>query len=165
LMNLQILTAFALDGIAHAAEALVGKAIGERHRNALQQAVQLTLRWSFIFAICFCLAYALLGPLLIYTLTDLDDVRETAMRYLPWLVISPIISVWSFLYDGVFVGATRAKEMRDVMLISVVVVFLPAWYLSQGLGNDGLWLAFTLFMASRGIGMHIIYRKKVLPAI
>jgi MATE family multidrug resistance protein len=164
LMNLQILTAFALDGIAHAAEALVGKAIGERRRDALQQAVQLTLRWSLIFALCFCLAYALLGPLLIYTLTDLDDVRETAMRYLPWLVISPIISVWSFLYDGVFVGATRAKEMRDVMLISAVAVFLPAWYLLQGLGNDGLWLAFTLFMASRGIGMHIIYRRKVLPA-
>jgi len=164
LMNLQILTAFALDGIAHAAEALVGKAIGERRRDALQQAVHLTLRWSLIFALCFCLAYALLGPLLIYTLTDLDDVRETAMRYLPWLVVSPIISVWSFLYDGVFVGATRAKEMRDVMLISAVAIFLPAWYLLQGLGNDGLWLAFTLFMASRGIGMHIIYRRKVLPA-
>ena len=165
LMNLQTLTAFALDGIAHAAEALVGKAIGEKRRDALQQAVQLTLRRSFIFAICFCLAYALLGPLLIYTLTDLEDVRETAMRYLPWLVISPIISVWSFLYDGVFVGATRAKEMRNIMLISAVVVFLPAWYLLQGLGNDGLWLAFTLFMASRGIGMHVIYRRKVLPGI
>jgi MATE family multidrug resistance protein len=164
LMNLQILTAFALDGIAHAAEALVGKAIGERRHDALQQAVQLTLRWSFVFALCFCLAYALLGPLLIYTLTDLNDVRETALRYLPWLVVSPIISVWSFLYDGVFVGATRAKEMRDIMLISAVAVFLPAWYLLQGLGNDGLWLAFTLFMASRGIGMHIIYRRKVLPA-
>jgi MATE family multidrug resistance protein len=165
LMNLQILTAFALDGIAHAAEALVGKAVGEQRRDALQQAVHLTLRWSVVFALCFCLAYALLGPLLIYTLTDLSDVRATALRYLPWLVVSPIISVWSFLYDGVFVGATRSKEMRDVMLISAVAVFLPAWYLLQGLGNDGLWLAFTLFMASRGIGMHIIYRRKVLPAI
>jgi MATE family multidrug resistance protein len=165
LMNLQMLTAFALDGIAHAAEALVGKAVGEKRREALQQAVQLTLRWSFIFAICFCLAYALLGPLLIYTLTDLEDVRETSMRYLPWLIISPIISVWSFLYDGVFVGATRAREMRDIMVFSVVIVFLPAWYLLQGLGNDGLWLAFSLFMASRGIGMHIYYRRKVLPAI
>lgn len=165
LLNLQTLTSFALDGVAHAAEALVGKAIGEHRRAALQEAVRLTLRWSFIFALCFCLAYALLGPLLIRTLTDLDDVREVSLRYLPWLVVSPIISVWSFLYDGVFVGATRAREMRDIMLISAILVFLPAWYLLQGLGNDGLWLAFTLFMASRGIGMHIVYRRTVLTAV
>jgi MATE family multidrug resistance protein len=165
LMNLQTLTSFALDGVAHAAEALVGKAVGERRREALEQAVRLTLRWSFVFSICFCLAYALLGKLLIYTLTDLDEVRETAMRYLPWLVISPIISVWSFLYDGVFVGATRAREMRDIMVISALFVFLPAWYFLQDFGNHGLWLAFTIFMASRGIGMHIVYRRKVLPAI
>ena len=163
LLNLQTLTSFALDGVAHAAEALVGKAIGERRREALQEAVRLTLRWSIIFALCFCLAYALLGPLLIRTLTDLDDVREVALRYLPWLIVSPIISVWSFLYDGVFVGATRAREMRNIMVFSALIVFLPAWYLLRGLGNDGLWLAFTLFMASRGIGMHIVYRKKVLP--
>ena len=165
LMNLQTLTAFALDGIAHAAEALVGKAVGERRRDALEQAVRLTLRWSFIFAICFCMAYALLGKLLIYTLTDLDDVRDTALQYLPWLVISPIVSVWSYLYDGVFVGATRAREMRDIMVISALLVFLPAWYLLQDFGNHGLWLAFTIFMASRGIGMHIIYRRKVLPTV
>ena len=162
LMNLQILTSFALDGIAHAAEALVGKALGERRRDALLRAVQLTLRWSLIFAACFSLAYAVAGPLLIRTLTDLDDVRETALRYLPWLVVSPLISVWSFLYDGVYVGATRTREMRDIMVISALVVFLPAWYLLQPLGNDGLWLAFTLFMASRGIGMHIIYRRKII---
>ena len=165
LMNLQTLTAFALDGVAHAAEALVGKAIGEQRRDALQQAVSLTLRWSLIFSLCFCLAYALLGPLLIRTLTDIEEVRDTAMRYLPWLAISPIISVWSFLYDGVFVGATRAKEMRDIMIVSALVVFLPAWYLLQGFGNHGLWLAFTLFLASRGIGMHVIYRRKVLTAV
>jgi MATE family multidrug resistance protein len=165
LINLQMLTSFALDGVAHAAEALVGKAIGEQRRDALQEAVRLTLRWSCIFALFFCLAYALLGPLLIRTLTDLDDVRAVALRYLPWLAISPIISVWSFLYDGVFVGATRAREMRDIMVFSAVVIFLPAWYLLQGLGNDGLWLAFTLFMASRGIGMHVVYRRKVLPAV
>lgn len=165
LMNLQTLTSFALDGIAHAAEALVGKAIGRKDRDALQRAVQLTLRWSLIFAAGFCLAYALLGPLLIRILTDLEDVRETSFRYLPWLVVSPIISVWSFLYDGVYVGATRAREMRDIMLFSTFVVFLPAWYFLQWLGNDGLWLAFTLFMASRGIGMHVIYRRKVLPAV
>jgi MATE family multidrug resistance protein len=79
--------------------------------------------------------------------------------------VSPIVSVWSFLYDGVFVGATRARAMRDIMLFSTVFIFLPAWFLLQGFGNHGLWLAFTLFMASRGVGMHIGYRRIVVPHI
>jgi len=162
LMNLQTLTAFALDGVAHAAEALVGKAVGQRSREALEQSVRLTLKWSVLFALAFCLFYVALGPLLIRTLTDLPDVRATASQYLPWLILSPIVSVWAFLYDGVYVGATRARAMRDIMLISTFLIFLPAWFLLQGYGNHGLWLAFTVFMASRGIGMHIGYRRSVL---
>jgi len=165
LINVQHLTAFALDGFAHAAEALVGKAVGEKRRDALERSVQLALKWSLIFAVGFCLLYLLFGPLLIRVLTNLPDVRSTTMRYLPWLIVSPLVSVWSFLYDGVYVGATRSREMRDIMLFSAFVVFIPAWYLLQGFGNHGLWLAFTLFMASRGIGMHIWYRRKLLPSL
>jgi MATE family multidrug resistance protein len=165
LMNLQYLTAFALDGFAHAAEALVGKAVGQKRRDVLERSVQLALKWSLFFAVAFFVFYILIGPLLIRVLTNLPDVRATAMQFLPWLVISPLISVWSFLYDGVFVGATRSKEMRDIMLVSTFAVFLPAWFLLQDYGNHGLWLAFTIFMASRGIGMHIWYRTRVLPTI
>ena len=162
---LQILTAFGLDGIAHAAEALVGKAVGEKRRDALEQAVRLTLKWSVVFAIGFSAIYVVAGPLMIRLLTDLPEVRETAMRFLPWLIVSPLVSVWSFLYDGVYIGATRAKAMRNIMLLSTFAVFLPAWYLLQSYGNHGLWLAFTLFMASRGIGMYIGYRRTVLPSV
>lgn len=165
LMNLQNLTAFGLDGFAHAAEALIGKAVGEKRRDAFEQSVRLCLKWSLIFALGFFAFYVVVGPLLIRLLTDLPEVRETAMQYLPWLVVSPLISVWSFLYDGVYVGATRAKLMRNIMVFSTIAVFLPAWYLLQGYGNHGLWLAFTLFMASRGIGMHIGYRRSVLPSL
>jgi len=165
LLNLQLLTSFALDGIAHAAEALVGKAVGEKQRDALEESVRLTLKWSLIFATGFCAFYLVSGPLLINLLTNLPDVREAALQYLPWLVISPLVSVWSFLYDGVYVGATRAREMRNIMVVSTFVVFLPAWFVLQGFGNHGLWLAFTLFMASRGIGMHFGYRKYVLPSV
>ena len=164
LLNLQYLLSFALDGLAHAAEALVGKAVGAKSRAALQQSVTLTLRWSLLIAILFCAVFYVGGPLLVNILTNLAPVRETTLTYLPWLVVSPIVSVWSFLYDGVFVGATRAREMRDIMIISTVLVFIPAWYALQFLGNHGLWLAFTLFMASRGIGMHYYYRRHVLPA-
>lgn len=165
LMNLQNLTAFALDGFAHAAEALVGKAVGEKRRDVLEHSVKLALKWSLIFAIGFCLLYVAIGPVLIRVLTDLPDVRHTAMQFLPWLIVSPIISVWSFLYDGVYVGATRAREMRDIMVFSTFIVFIPAWYLLQEFGNHGLWLAFTIFMASRGVGMHFWYRRKVLPSL
>jgi len=165
LINVQHLTAFALDGFAHAAEALVGKAVGEKRRDALERSVQLALKWSLIFAVGFCLLYIILGPLLIRVLTNLPDVRSTTMRYLPWLIVSPLVSVWAFLYDGVYVGATRSREMRDIMLISAFAVFMPAWYLLQDFGNHGLWLAFTLFMASRGIGMHVWYHRKVLPSL
>jgi len=165
LMNFQNLTAFGLDGIAHAAEALVGKAIGQKRRDALEESVRLTLKWSLVFSLGFAVVYGLAGPLIIGILTDLPDVRATANRYLPWMIASPLISVWCFLYDGVYVGATRAKAMRNIMLGSTMFVFLPAWYFLQPLGNDGLWLAFLLFMASRGIGMHIGYRKAVLPML
>ena len=81
------------------------------------------------------------------------------------MIVSPLVSVWSFLYDGVYVGATRAREMRDIMIVSTFIVFLPAWYLLQGFGNNGLWAAFILFFASRGIGMHIGYRRRLLPSV
>ena len=162
LLNFQYLTAFGLDGIAHAAEALVGKAIGEQRRDALEAAVSLTLKWSVVFALGFTVFYIVAGPAIISVLTNLEDVRATAIRYLPWMIASPLVSVWCFLYDGVYIGATRAREMRNIMVFSAIAVFLPAWYLLQPLGNDGLWLAFLLFMASRGMGMHIGYRRNVL---
>ncbi len=164
LLNFQHLTSFGLDGLAHAAEALVGKAIGQNRRDAFEHSVRLTLKWSLIFALGFTVFYALAGPLIIAILTDLPDVRETAIHYLPWMIASPLVSVWCFLYDGVYVGATRAREMRNIMVFSTLFVFLPAWYLLTPLGNHGLWLAFLLFMASRGIGMHFIYRSKILGA-
>ena len=162
LMNFQNLLAFALDGFAHAAEALVGKAVGEKDRAALQRSVVLALRWSLIVAVGFSAFFWLVGPMLVAVLTDLPDIRTTTLRYLPWLIVSPLIAVWSYLYDGVFVGATLAREMRNIMLISAFVIFIPAWYVLQFLGNDGLWLSFMLFLASRGIGMHIYYRRRAI---
>ena len=165
MLNFQNLTAFGLDGIAHAAEALVGKAIGSRNREALQQAVRLSLKWSLVFAAAFALAYLVGGKLIVNVLTDLPDVRQAAYAYLPWMIASPLVSVWSFLYDGVFVGATRAKEMRNVMLVATFVVFIPAFFLLRDFGNHGLWLAFLLFLGARGVGMHLIWRRRVEPGL
>jgi MATE family multidrug resistance protein len=159
LMNFQNLTSLGLDGFAHAAEAMVGKAVGQKDDRALQYTVRLTLKWSLIFAVGFVVAYLVAGPFIIRLLTDLPDVRETAMVYLPWLIASPLISVWCFLYDGVYVGMTRARDMRNIMLFSTLAIFIPTWFVAQPLGNHGLWLALMAFLASRGIGMHIGYRR------
>ncbi len=165
LMQFQNLTAFALDGIAHAAEALVGRYVGEQRKDALVESVRLSLKWSLVFAGFFSLAYFIGGPMLINLMTDLPGVRETTRQYLPWMIASPLVSVWSFLYDGVFVGATRARDMRNVMLVSTFAIFMPAWFVLQPFGNHGLWAAFLLFLAARGVGMHVIYRRSVLPSV
>jgi MATE family multidrug resistance protein len=153
LMNFQFLLSYVLDGIANAAEALVGKAIGMRDRAGMLLAVHKTLAWSLGLAAVFSVLYLVGGRYMIGLLTSIDTVRRYAGAYLPWLVLSPLVSVWSFLYDGVYVGATRSREMRIVMMSSAFFVFLPVWYVAQPLGNHGLWLAFMAFMAARGLGM------------
>jgi MATE family multidrug resistance protein len=159
LMNFQLFLSYALDGIAFSAEALVGKAVGSGDRRGMLLAVKRTLQWSLLFSGIFCLAYLLTGEYIIDLLTNIDSIRLAARDYLPWLIIAPLISVWSFLYDGVFVGATRSREMMLVMAGSMLMIFLPTWLLSRTLGNHGLWLAFMMFMAGRGIGMHILFRR------
>lgn len=159
LMNFQWLTAYALDGIANAAEALVGKAVGAREHAGMVRAVRRTLGWSLAFGALFSLAFWLAGPAIIRTLTSLPDVRATALEYLPWMILLPLISVWSFFYDGVYVGATLSREMRVVMSGSAFLVFVPVWILTRDLGNHGLWLSFTAFMLVRGLAMHVWFRR------
>lgn len=161
LMNFQLFMSYALDGIAFAAEALVGKAIGARDRDGMLLAVRRTLQWSLLFAAGFCGFYLVAGGWIIDLMSDIELLRATARDYLPWLIISPLISVWSFLYDGVFVGATRSKEMMFIMVGSTLFVFLPTWFGFAEIGNHGLWLAFTLFMAARGAGMHFWFRRLI----
>jgi MATE family multidrug resistance protein len=149
------LLSYALDGLANAAEALVGRAVGKRDGAGLRRAIRVSMQWSIGLAVLFALAFALAGPWLIRLMTGLPEVREIALAHLPWLVAAPLVCLWPFLYDGVFVGATRAREMRDTMLLATFGVFVPGWYLLQGFGNHGLWAAFLLFMAVRGLGLHL----------
>lgn len=157
LLKFYLLMALALDGFNHAAEALVGKAIGQKNKRLFNQVVSLTLKWSLAFGLCFTLFYWLAGKGMIYLLTDIDSVREIALIYLPWMVVLPLVSVWCFLLDGIFIGATRGPEMRNAMLICTFIFFLPLWYVFQFMGNHGLWLAFTLFIAVRGVTLGFYY--------
>ncbi len=153
LLNFQALMALGLDGFANATEALVGKAVGSKNRKAFVDSVKTATFWSFVVAISFALIYALAGKSMINILTNILSIRTEAYQYLPWMILSPLVAVWCFLLDGIFIGATRAKEMRNSMLISTFLIFLPAWYIFQGMGNHGLWLAFIVFFIARGLTM------------
>lgn len=162
LMNFQILMAYALDGFANAAEALIGRAVGARDRAGTALAYRNTLIWSAGVAVAFVVAFWIGGVPLVNTMTDMTDIRSVAYAYLPWVIVSPVVSVWCFFYDGVFVGATRAKDMRNAMLLSTFAIFVPlAWVLTRALGNHGLWLALLVFMAARGLTLH--WRWRALP--
>lgn len=152
LLNGLMLTAFGLDGLANAVEALSGHAIGARDRHALHRALVVAGGWSLLGSIGYALFFCAAGHLFINLQTNLPEVRHAAYRDLPWLTALPIVGVWSYLLDGLFIGATRGREMRDGMLVSVAFFALLAW-VTRGLGNEGLWLAFLSFMAIRGLSL------------
>lgn len=165
LLNFQTFMAYALGGFAHAAEALVGKAVGAKNRVLFRQVVLTAGLWSLVVAVLFAVFYLIFGQQIIDLLTGLDNVRKLAYQYLPWLIAMPVLSFVCYLFDGVFVGAMLAKQMRNTMLFSLVCVFFPAWYFSQNLGAQGLWLAMTAFMVARGLSMTIVFKRKKLVEI
>ena len=156
LMELVMLVAFAMEGFAQAAETLTGQAVGARRWEAFGAIVRTCARLALLTAVLACLFFWTSGPWLIGQLTDIADVRDIARHYLPWIAVMPIIAVWSYLFDGVFIGATDAKAMRDTVLLSVLC-YLACWWLTQGLGNHGLWASFMLFMIVRAGGLAVLY--------
>ncbi|MGH8353473.1 MAG: MATE family efflux transporter [Pseudomonas sp.] len=150
LLNGLLLTAHALDGLAHAVEALCGHAIGARDRDAMRRTLLVAGGWSLLASLGFALLFGLGGRWFIGLQTDIAAVRGLALGYLPYLATLPLLAVWSYLLDGLFIGATRAREMRDAMLLAVLLALPLAWGL-RGWGNHGLWLAFLSFMLLRGL--------------
>jgi MATE family multidrug resistance protein len=149
LNNFLLISAFFLDGLANAAQQLCGQAYGARDRNAFSDAVRLVLSWGFGFAIVVALFFALFGPLLIQAMTANESVQRIAQDYLWFVVASPLLAVFAFGYDGIFIGATWAREMRNLMILSLLC-FLATWFALRGLGNTGLWIAMLVLYASRG---------------
>lgn len=149
LLNFQTFMAYALDGFANAAEALVGAALGARQRDALREAIRVTLIWTGAGALAFSLCYFAIGPWIIDRLTDQPAVRATARVFLLWASASPLLSAWSFALDGMFIGAMRTRDMMVSMAIAMVAFLGAAIGLEHAFGNHGLWAAFMLFMIVR----------------
>jgi putative efflux protein, MATE family len=153
LMNIFMLAAYYLDGLATAAEQIAGRAVGANYRPAFVRAVRLTTLWSFIlsgFTTAFFFGF---GNQLIALMTTAENVRSLASVYLPWAAVAALTGVLAFLMDGVFIGATWSRDMRNAMLLSLAIFVVATEALSALFGNHGLWAALNLFLLARGLSL------------
>lgn len=152
-------TAYALDGFAYAVEAISGEAYGAGDGRRLLVSWHAACRQAGLVALFFALLYALCGGHIVAMLTSLESLRQQVDRYLIWQIILPLAGVWCYLLDGLFIGATRGRDMRNSMLVAAVGYFLTLLTLPW-LGNHGLWLAMTVFLSLRGISLWLIWRRE-----
>jgi MATE family multidrug resistance protein len=154
-----MLMALGLDGFAHASEALAGAAWGRSDRAQFRRWVYLTGYWSLIASLAYALLFWLVGNDITALLTDIDSVRVLAAALLPLVVAMPLISVWCFLFDGVYIGATAAAAMMVTMGIAFVIYLFLLEPMTQQWGLHGLWGAVLVFMAVRGLAQAIWYPR------
>ena len=149
LNNFLLFGAFFLDGLANAAEQLCGRAYGARDKAAFAGAVKLVVMWGFGFAVAVAACFLLFGTTFIDMMTASVDVRRIARDYLPFVIFAPLLGVFAFAFDGIYIGATWARDMRNLMVLSLLF-FLGAWFALRSFGNAGLWGALLVHYAARG---------------
>mgnify|MGYP003669330026 FL=1 len=157
LLNFLMLVSFALDGVAYASEAKVGQAKGQGSVKNIELWVKISVFWGMLFGVLYSAFFALFGSTIIKLLTNVPEVIQEATHYLPWLIVLPILAMSCFLFDGVFVGLTRAKNMRNSMILSAGVGFFGVFLVFIDWENNGLWLAMSCFMLMRGVTLIIKY--------
>ena len=168
LMNLLTIMAYGLDGFAMAAEILVGGAVGARDRAAFRTAVKDSTLWAAAVAVIGGIFFLAAGGALIDLFTIHEPVRAAARQYLPWLALSPIVAVWCYQLDGIYIGATRTIEMRNGMLLALAGNLLVLWQALPAMGNHALWLAIAVFFILRALPLALwlprIDRSLAAPA-
>ena len=150
-------TAYALDGFAFAAEALVGQAMGAKSVARLRRGALLTSLWSAWIMIAVALGIWLFGPTMIDLMTTSEEVRSEARIYLPWMIWAPVLGLACWMLDGIFIGATRTADMRNMMVISSAVYAVAVWGLVPAFGNHGLWAALLISFVARGVTLGVKY--------
>lgn len=154
------------DGFAYAGEALVGKYVGSNNKENLIRAVRLLLMWGFMISVPFCILYAAFPSTFVKIISDNPDIITEIRPYYIYMTVIPVITFAAFIWDGIYIGATASKAIRNTMIISTIFVFIPAWYLlTPKLGNHGLWIAFLCFMLTRGITMTLMAKKNIIQSI
>jgi MATE family multidrug resistance protein len=159
LMNFMHFMAFGLDGFAFAAEGMVGSAIGSKQSRQLREIVIVSSFWALVVSLTYAFVYFVFGQAIIDILTSLPDVRAYAYEYLPWLVLAPLISIWSYQFDGIFIGALQSKELRNGMIISFIGYMISIHLFNAIWGVHGMWAALMLFMALRAMTLAAVYPR------
>ncbi|MCC5974764.1 MAG: MATE family efflux transporter, partial [Rubellimicrobium sp.] len=157
LMQFLSITAFALDGFAFAAEALVGQAMGARARAGLRRAAVLASVWGGLVSLAMSVAFLLAGGAIIDVMTTAPEVRAVARDFLPWMVAAPVMGVAAWMLDGIFIGATRTRDMRDMMAVSAAIYLAAALVLREAFGAHGLWLALHVSFIARALTLGLKY--------
>jgi MATE family multidrug resistance protein len=150
LINLTMVGAYFLDGLAAAAEQFAGRAIGARNRSAFERSLRLTVTWGYVVAAAASLVLWFAGGAIIDAMTPNEAVRATGRAYLPFAALVPLAGTLAYQMDGVFIGATWSTDMRNMMLLSLAVYLAVWWALSGILGIAGLWIALLVFLGMRG---------------
>ncbi|MBZ9966258.1 MATE family efflux transporter [Mesorhizobium sp. BR1-1-2] len=164
LMNFFLVAGYFLDGFATAAEQLAGRAVGARAEHPFRRAVRLTLFWGFGLAGAATLVLLVSGANLVAVVTTSQEVRLVADTYLPWAAFTALSGVLAFQMDGVFIGATWSRDMRNMMLLSFLAFAAALVTLAPALGNHGLWAALHVFLLVRGLSLAAILRLRLRTA-
>ena len=149
------LLSYAIDGLAFAAESLIGRYKGAKDTVNLKRTVRQIFFWSFLFGVAIMLIFMLFGERLLHLFTDQLPLIAQAKPYLIWIIVAPVINVAAYIWDGIFLGATASKALRDSVVLSTVL-YLSAVYLLMPLGNHGLWCALTVLLIARGVSLTIL---------
>ena len=153
------ITAYAMDCFAFAAEALVGQALGAKNRALFRRSAVMTSQWGVGLVVVMAIAFYVFGNTIINVMTTAEDVRVVSYDYLPWMVLAPLVGAAAWMLDGIFIGATRTADMRNMMFISFCVYLIALAFLLPKYDNHGLWASLIIFSIARGVTLGYKYPK------
>lgn len=157
LVQFMYITAYAMDGFAFAAETLIARAKGRNDRARVRRSAILTSGWGLVTCVATALLFAVFGPWLIDVMTKSAEVQAEARLYLPWMIVAPLVGCAAWMFDGIFIGATQGRDMRNMMIVSFVIYWIAVWLFLPLFGNHGLWMALLVSFIARGITLGLRY--------
>ena len=166
LLQLWMILSYGVDGFAFAAESLVGNAIGAKDKTALRNVVKYSFYWGMGMGAALSAVYFFFGKEMLAIYTNKPVVIDLALGYFVYTIFAPVVNSVCFIWDGIFIGATATKAMRNSMLFCTLLIFLPVYYFTKApLGNHSLWIAMTAFMIMRGLTLSLYSKKSVFGKI
>ncbi|MEL6420655.1 MAG: MATE family efflux transporter, partial [Pseudomonadota bacterium] len=157
LIQFMYITAYAMDGFAFAAETLIARSMGRGDRVRLRRGAIVTSMWGAVVCGTMALFFLAVGPWLIDVMAKDLDVQRVAREFLPWMVVAPILGCAAWMFDGIFIGATRSRDMRNMMIVSFIIYWMAIWLLIPVLDNHGLWAALLVSFIARGVTLGLRY--------